>query len=197
MTTPAAHRGVAQDDARNRGPIALFRPQEVTRESARDLLSRSLPHASATEIETRVDSLMARIARGPVKPPAPLSQSLQEVDDPHYGLGTHPDIIERMWKLDDALPQRCRWVVWGKPGLVHPRTGVIFGMGFGTIGFVLRLPRGLLATADPGLAYAVQHGNPGQSFDIGPAGPEWRFISARAPQADWCRQAYDFAGAAA
>src|SRR5258705_4576428 len=68
MTTPAAHLGVAQDDVRNRGPIALFRPREATRESARDL-SRSLPHASAAEIETRVDGLMARIARGPVKPP--------------------------------------------------------------------------------------------------------------------------------
>jgi hypothetical protein len=37
-------------------------------------------------------------------------------------------------------------------------------------------------------------GNPGQSFDIGPAGPEWRFVSAHAGEAEWCRAAYEFAG---
>src|SRR5438132_10835702 len=101
MTTPAGHRGVAEDDPRNRGPIAFFRPKKVTRESARETLTHSLPRASAAAIESRVNELMERIARGPVKPPAPLSQSLEEVDDPRYGLGTHPDIVEHMWKLDD------------------------------------------------------------------------------------------------
>ena len=60
MTTHGTHRGVAQDDPRNRDPIAFYRPQEVTRESARDLLSGSLPRASPAEIETRVDSVMTK-----------------------------------------------------------------------------------------------------------------------------------------
>jgi hypothetical protein len=37
-------------------------------------------------------------------------------------------------------------------------------------------------------------GNPWQRFDIGPAGLEWRFATARAPEIEWCRAAYDFAG---
>jgi hypothetical protein len=41
----------------------------------------------------------------------------------------------------------------------------------------------------------IHTGNPGQTFDIGPAGPEWRFIWSQAPAAQWIRLAYDFAGA--
>ena len=138
---------------------------------------------------------MARIAAGPIKPPPPLSQCLIEVDDPLYGLGTHPDIIEHLWKLDASLPRSCRWVFWGKPSLVHPETGVVFGVGFGTLGYVMRLPPSILEAAAPDQAMIVITGNPGQTFDIGPAGPEWRFVRAHAPEADWCRAAFDFAGA--
>jgi len=186
---------VAEHDPRNRGAIAFFKPKEVTRKSVRDLLASAAPRASSAEIGQRIEDTMRRIAAGPLKPPPPLSQSLEEVDDLHYGLGTHPDIIEQMWKLDDQLPERCRWVVWGRPALVHPGTGVIFAVGFGTIGFVLRLPPVVLADADPSFAFTVRKGNPGQQFDIAPTGPEWRFLSPRAPQADWCRKAYEFAGA--
>ena len=194
MPAPADHRGVAQDDPRNRGPIAFFKPQDVAAESARESLSRSLPRASAADIETRVRQVMARVAGGPIKPPAPLSQSLQDVDDPLYGLGTHPDIIEHLRKLDDSLPEKCGWVFWGRPSLVHPKTGVIFAVGFGTIGIVMRLPPHILESADPKQAKAVVSGNPGQTFDIGTAGPEWRFVVSGDHAPAWCRAAYDFAG---
>jgi hypothetical protein len=138
---------------------------------------------------------MTRIASGPIKPPAPLSQSLTEVDDPFYGLSTHPDIIEHLWKLDESLPQPCRWVFWGKPSLVHAQTGVVFAVGFGTM-YVMRLPPHILRNVTGEQAKVVPSGNPGQSFDIGPMGPEWRFVMSRAPEATWCRAAYDFAGAA-
>jgi hypothetical protein len=161
MPTPAAHIGVAESDPRNRCPIAFFMPRPVTAESARESLARVLPRASAEEIETRVRQLMAKIAAGPIRPPAPISQSLHEVDDPLYGLGTHPDIIDHMWDLDRALPQTCRWVFWGKPALVHPETGVVFSVGFGTIGYVMRLPTPILETAAPEQAAAIVRRNPG------------------------------------
>jgi hypothetical protein len=116
-----------------------------------------------------------------------------EITDPWYGLSTHPDIIEIMWKLDDELPQRCRWVFWGRPALVHPET-VVFAVGFGTIGHVMRLPQYVREAADPRYVRTVVSGNPGQFFDIGPAGPKWRFISAHAGEAEWSRAAYEFAG---
>jgi hypothetical protein len=72
MTTLAGHRGVAEDDPRNSGPVAFFRPKAVTRESVRRLLSRSLRRASPTDIEVRVDKIMTRITAGHVKPSPPL-----------------------------------------------------------------------------------------------------------------------------
>jgi len=136
---------------------------------------------------------MARIAAR-VRPPPPLSQSLEEVDDPVEGLGTHPDIVEQLWQLDAALPQSCRWVVWGMPALVHPETGVVFAVGFGTLGYVMRLPPAVLDVAPVDQAKIIISGNPGQYWDIGPAGPEWRFIRPWAPEAAWCLAAYEFAG---
>jgi len=194
MSAPRPHRGVAQDDLRNCGAIEFFRPKEVTDQSARQGLTRSMPHASEREIQARVDELMGRIANKPHKPPfPPLSQSLEAVDDPRYGLGTHPEIISRLWKLDESLPQRCRWVFWGRPALVQPDTGVVFAVGFGNIGLVMRLPPDILRQAVPEQAAAIIAGNPGQSFDVSPAGLEWRFVRSRAPGAAWCLAAYRFA----
>jgi hypothetical protein len=127
----------------------------------------------------------------------PLSQSLDEVTDPIYGLGTHPDIIEIMWKLDDTLPERCRWVFWGRPSLVHPETGVVFAVGMGTVGFVMRLPDEVLQGADQSQADVTVSFNPDHRYDIGPAGPEWRFTFMPAPRVAWCQAAYDFAGTSA
>ena len=188
------HRGVAVDDLRNAGPIAFFAPKEVTRESLRQTLTIAMRGKSLADVEAAVDRVLDKIARGPIRPDPPVSQSLGEVADPWYGLGTRPDIIEIMWNLDDTLPQQCRWVFWGRPALVHPDTGVVFAIGIGTIGHVIRLPPQVLEAAEPRHARTVVSGNPGQTFNIGPAGPEWRFVSPRPPEAAWCRAAYDFAG---
>jgi hypothetical protein len=188
------HRGVAVDDSRNAGPIAFFAPKEVTRNSLRQSLAVAMRGKSAADVEAAVDRALEKIARGPIRPNPPVSQSLAEVADPCYGLSTHPDIVEIMWRLDDELPQRCRWVLWGRPALVHPETGVVFAVGYGSIGHVMRLPPQVLEAADTRHARTVVSGNPGQTFDISPAGPEWRFVSAHAREADWCRAAYEFAG---
>ncbi len=187
------HRGVAVDDPRNAGPIEFFRRKPVTRESLRRTFTAILGDKDTADVESRIEKTMQTIARGPIAPNAPVSQSLDAVTDPWYGLGTHPDIIEALWDMDDSLPQRCRWVFWGGPALVHPETGVVFAIGMGTIGIVLRLPPHVIASADPQLARVVQKFNRAPTFDIGPAGPEWRLIAHEAPRALWCRAAYDFA----
>ncbi|MFZ2067236.1 MAG: hypothetical protein WAV27_14735 [Xanthobacteraceae bacterium] len=186
-------RGIAEDDLRNRGVIEYFRPKDVTADTAREALRRVSPHASADEIERRVQGLISRIAAKPVKPPPPLSQALTNIPDPHYGLGSTPDLVVRLWRLDETLPQCCRWVFWGKPALVHPATGVVLAVAFGTIGIVVRLPKDVLDRAAAGEAPPAIAGNPGQSFDISPAGPEWRFLRRGAPAAEWCLAAYGFA----
>ena len=188
------HRGVAGDDPRNFGPIAFFAPKKVTRESARQRLTIAMRGKSPADVDAAVDRLFDTIERGAIRPDPPVSQSIEEVVDPWYGLSTHPDIIERIWKLDDELPQRCRWVFWGRPALVHHDTGVVFAVGIGNIGLVIRLPPEVRETANPKDAKTVMSGNPGQTFNINPAGPEWRFVSQHACEAVWCRAAYNFAG---
>lgn len=193
MSSPPAHRGVAAEDARNAGAIAFFRPQPVTRDRARARLAPYYRAKGEAALEARVDALMARIATGPIAPDPPLSQPLEAVADPWFGLGTHPDIIEEMWRLDAILPEPCRWVFWGGPALVHPGSGVVFAVGYGTIGFVMRLPEAERAAAASDEAAVFVTGNPGLVFDISAAGPEWRFVLPRAPKAEWVRAAFDFA----
>src|SRR5258708_29411379 len=96
-----------------------------------------------------------------------------------------------------SLRHGCRWVFWGGPALVHPETGVVFAIGTGTIGIVFRLPPHVIASADPQLARVVQKFNRAPTFDIGPAGPEWRVIAHEAPPALLGRAADDFAPPAA
>jgi len=185
--------GVNAADPRNAGPIAHFRPKEVTAESAAASLRAANPRLSEADIAARVARLMAKIASGQFRPPPPISQSLADVADPWHGLGTHPDIVEAMWRLDDALPERCRWVFWGKPALVHPLTGVVFAVGIGTIGYAMRLPAEIRAAAAPERASARITRNRTQTFDVSGAGPEWRFMMPPTP-AEWYRAAYEDAG---
>lgn len=55
--------------------------------------------------------------------------------------GAHPDIAEYVLDtLRGELPEICRWIVYGLPVLVHPRSGIIFAFGMGSECVALRLP---------------------------------------------------------
>ncbi|MBI5773573.1 MAG: hypothetical protein HZA89_07515 [Verrucomicrobia bacterium] len=72
--------------------------------------------------------------------PKPLLAAPDSVRDAYYGLGSHPDIVERVWDgLGRALPRGSRWIVCGTPGLVQPASGVILAFACGTQ-YCLRLP---------------------------------------------------------
>jgi hypothetical protein len=187
----APHRGIAEEDPRNRGVIAHFRPPDVTEDYVRARFTRSMRHKTPAQIEALVAKFMADITAKPPRPPPPLSQPLEQVADPLTGLSTHPDIVERLWEMDRALPHSCRWAVWGYPALVHPQTGVIFAIGFGTIGIVARLPPDLRASRP-----TIRPTNPGQQYDISPAGAEWRFLT-HGPEEPYCRAAFDYAASLA
>jgi hypothetical protein len=182
------HCGVAEDDPRNQGIIEHFRRPEITEQYVRARLTRANPRRTSVEIEAQVVKLLSDLATKPHRPPPPLSQSLDLVADPIMGLGTHPDLITQLWRVDSGLPASCRWVVSGHPALVHPRTGVIFAVAFGTIGIVLRLPLEMRSAAA-----AIRTTNPGQHYDISPAGPEWRFLPPN-PVEEYWPAAYQYAG---
>jgi hypothetical protein len=184
--TPEPHRGIAEDDPRNAGPIAFFRPAEVTETHVHAQLSQAHRGEPAAEIGERVSEFMAKLRASPPRPPPPLSQPLQDIANPFLQLSTHPDIVVALWRMDSALPQPCRWVVWGRPALAHPRTGVIFAVAIGSIGIVMRLP----PEARDG-ANAVRQLSLGRTYDVSPAGPEWRFVELRSEPL--ARLAFDFA----
>ena len=67
--------------------------------------------------------------------------SPEDVENPYMTLGTHPELVERLWdKLPIELPASARWVVGGRPVLMRRDSGVVFGIAIGTVFYALRLP---------------------------------------------------------
>jgi hypothetical protein len=130
----------------------------------------------------------------------------EEVAD-HWALGTHPDLLYDFWNtLTEGIPdaKRCARVVYGRPVLASPVTGVIFGFAGGTHTVAFRL-----APADRDAALAAGatrtlyfRGHP--EINIPPAtddtrelGEAWLFCDAVGDRKRWCAAARAFADVAA
>jgi len=122
-------------------------------------------------------------------------RSPEEVVRPYDSLGTHPDLVARLWdELAKGLPRECRLIFFGGPALVHPGTGILFGFAEGTHTYALRLPEPeRLEAQRQGAARVVPHGKR-PSFDLNDIGSEWIFCRWYKEEETWCRAAYDFAG---
>jgi hypothetical protein len=124
--------------------------------------------------------------------------SPDDVEQPYLRLGAHPDLLERLWDgLGATLPEDCRWIVYGTPVLVHPRSGIIFGFGGGTHTYALRLPAAgraaaLAAGAETVHRYAAypELGIPASVLDLAEIGEEWVFGGWRTDEEEWCRAAF-------
>jgi len=72
--------------------------------------------------------------------PVPLVAAPDSAADPYYSLGSHPDVVARVWdQLSRGLPKHSRWIVCGTPGLVQAETGLILAFACGTQ-YCLRVP---------------------------------------------------------
>jgi hypothetical protein len=120
------------------------------------------------------------------------------VPDPYYNCGSHPDIVERLWdQIGAALPVDCRCIVHGSPALLGPASGLILGVCIGTQ-YGLRMPRGCVVQAIAAGASTVTRWSAGNTMDIAQEfGEDWVFGAWLAQEAEWCRQAFDEAQAAA
>ena len=129
------------------------------------------------------------------------SASPESVTKPYYNLGTHPDLVERLWdELTVKLPAECRWIVYGAPVLVHPSSGIIFAFEGGTHTYALRLPakereEALHAGAKRLYEYLAHPvlGIEASTLDLDDIGEEWVFGSWFKGEEDWCLAAYQFA----
>lgn len=131
---------------------------------------------------------------GEALPDAEISRSPESFSQPNYNIGTHPDIIERLWlRITAELPEDCRWVICHRPTLVHPSAGIIFGFATGTSTYGLRLPQTELAEA---LAAGAkrQYVYPGHAaLDLEEVGDGWVFGAWFKDEPRWCLAAYHHA----
>jgi hypothetical protein len=125
-----------------------------------------------------------------------------EVSDPYYKLGTHPDLVARLWdELGKGLPADCRRVVFGTPALVRPDSGVVFGFAGGSHTYALRLPPGVRDAALTAGATTIHRypaypelGIAASVLDLREVGGEWVFCGWHVAEPDWCAAAYEYAG---
>lgn len=114
--------------------------------------------------------------------------------DPYFQLGTHPDLVARLWnKITIPLPEKCQWIINKRPVLVHPATGIIFGYAEGTHAYALRLPPAEYQEAIQKGATRI-HQYPSSTFDLDTVGKEWVFGKWLKDEPAWCLAAYEFAG---
>jgi hypothetical protein len=125
------------------------------------------------------------------------SVSPVRVKNPILGTNTHPDTGVRLWSdLTVSLPVECRWIVLGTPALVHPETGILFGVAIGTE-YVLRLTDADMETALKAGASTERRWSDGSTLDlVSEFGPGWIFGSWQLAELGWCRAAYEALGTA-
>jgi hypothetical protein len=117
-----------------------------------------------------------------------------QVARPYDTLGTHPDLVARLWdEIAAPLPADCRFVVFGTPALVRPDSGIVFGFAGGTHTYALRLPEGLRKEALAAGAARVKKYPRQVPFDLDDIGPEWVFGAWLEGEDLWGRAAYEFA----
>ena len=100
-----AHSGVFWNDPRNLAIGRFLKPETLTAQSVTAKLLRIYAGKPPADLAERVASIMSR----PKGSDTLADQSLDSVADPHFGLGTHPDLIERLW----TLMQPCLKIVAG------------------------------------------------------------------------------------
>jgi hypothetical protein len=118
-----------------------------------------------------------------------------EAKDPYYRCGCHPDTVERVWdSIGTQLPSDGRCVVFGRPAVVQPESGVILAMCLGT-SYILRVVETDLPAALAAGCRQSQEWGAGSSGHVTHLveeyGPDWVFARWLDDEFAWCRAAYD------
>ena len=111
--------------------------------------------------------------------------------DPYMHLGSHPDIVERVWKgIGAELDTDCRLIVCGTPALVQPVTGIILAIALGTQ-YCLHLSDPLFKTALAAGASTTRKWSGRRVTNIADEfGAGWIFGKWLKEEIGWCRESY-------
>lgn len=141
-----------------------------------------------------LECLRSTWSRRESKEVSTLAASPASVRQPYERLGVHPDLVRRLWnELTRDLPESCQWIVYHRPALVSPKSGVIFGFALGTMCYGLRLDA---FTHDAALetgatdSYVFGSGRTIWSHELGTG---WVFGRWLANEPKWCLAAFEFA----
>ena len=124
------------------------------------------------------------------RPDAELLSLPWEHPTAHLTLGSHPDVVARVWEgLTAGLPWNCQAVVLGTPALVHGESGVILALAYGTA-YALRLPSARLEQALQAGCRASQKWAGGTVTNTRETfGPLWLFGGWSALEPGWLLEA--------
>jgi hypothetical protein len=111
---------------------------------------------------------------------------------PFHKSGTHPDVVERVWEeLGFVLPRGSRCMLYGRPALADPATGVVFVVCFGTQ-YALRLPPDAIPKERRTKAWSTTRWSDGGTMNVQKAlGPDWVFGRWKPVEAEWLRAVYE------
>jgi hypothetical protein len=102
----------------------------------------------------------------------PLAERPDAFDQPYLSLGSHPDVVERVWK-ELAPDPAWRVVVLGTPGVVEPVAGTVLALALGTSYWLRLAPGDLEPALSSGVTQEHVFGG-GKRFDAAAVlGPAW------------------------
>lgn len=109
-------------------------------------------------------------------------------------LGQHGQPLTVFWdKVSKDLPVDCRWVVYGRPVLVNPKSGIIFGAKLSSYNYALRLPEVVRNIAMQKGGFLTDVLSDGKAIDVSQIGNDWvMFKSYANDHARWCLDAYNY-----
>jgi hypothetical protein len=118
-----------------------------------------------------------------------------EREDPYYYLGTHPDLVEQLWdNFTTSIPVDTRWVLHGRPVLVHPESKVIFAFANGTHTYAFRIPERVREEAVAASARQQYKYPDGSVFDLANYDEDWIFGGSIRDEDRLCLIAFRAAG---
>lgn len=115
----------------------------------------------------------------------------------YYELGTHPDLVDYLWKLGASVAPGCACVInqRSSPLLAHPASGIIFGLAGGTNTLALRLPEPERSAALVKPGYGAEYHYPKTTIFAKDIGAEWALLRPYEKDNDaLCASAFAYAG---
>ncbi len=112
-------------------------------------------------------------------------------------LGTHPDLVEYLWKLPAGEPDCVACVINERsyPLLTHARSRIIFALAGGTSTLALRLPEPELSVALAVPGFGREYRYPGGPVSAAAIGDGWALVKPFSESnVGWCRRAFEHAG---